>query len=155
MLAESGLIMESDCFHYIFVSKLTPVTSELTNTAHWSPLWLQTNSFWFYTSLGPPAAAPLLKSLQLAWLSRNWLLALDARQIMPSSWLQQTGNAPQQVMLQALFRCVVCCLLRQTRLITVAPSFHLLPQCLLFLAWWEQPRSWTMNAVRIKMLCPT
>lgn len=26
---------------------------------------------------------------------------------MPLSWLQQTGNAPQQVMLQALFRCLL------------------------------------------------
>lgn len=68
------------------------------------------------------------------WSHCSWLLlSPDWLRVLPLSWLQQTGNAPQQVMLQALFRCVARCSRGETWLITVAPSFHLLPQCLLFL----------------------
>lgn len=96
-------------FHCIFVSKSTPVTPALTNS-ELKPFCVSKNwdfflqfKLWNSSPLSSPAAAPVLKPLQSASLPPDWL---DARQIMPLSWLQQTGNAPKQVKLQALFRCV-------------------------------------------------
>lgn len=115
MVVGLGLLMESDCFHYIFVSKLTLVTSVLTNTAHWSLFclrkltFLKKHFFFHFLVLHPARFTSCCSSFEVtavgSLLSPDWLLALDARQIIPLSWLQQTGNAPQQVMLQALFRC--------------------------------------------------
>lgn len=125
--------MGSDCFHKMFVSKLALLASELTNAAQRSRFFLRKMSWIsFFDLLCTPAVAPVSKSLQTASLLPDWLLAMDAGQITSSSWLQQTGNAPQQVTLQALFQCVAGCSRGKTRLINVAPSFHLLPQCLLF-----------------------
>lgn len=134
----------------MLVSELIVLTSPLTNTSR-SLLSLSKTrlSFQFHSlrsemvPLASPAAAPLLKSAKS--LSPDWLLALNTRQIIPLSWLQQTGNTPRQVTPQARpsVELVAC---GETWLITVASSSHLLP--------WRLFSSRSINAVWIKMLCP-
>lgn len=126
----------------------TQSTQEFSVSQNWDFFFLVLHfKLWNCSLLSSPAAAPLLKSLQSA-VTLTWLaVSLDAGQNILLSWLQQTGNAPQQVMLQALFRCVARCLrgkLGSLLLLRLSICSH---NASFFLGRWEQPRSWTVNAV--------
>lgn len=112
--------------------------------------WFLHLKLWNSSLLGSPAAAPLLKSLQLVvtftrLASSSPVVMATANRKCPAA-----GNASGLVPVcrsllaggnLAHYRC------------SVFPSAPTMPP--FFAGRWEQPRSWTVNAVWIKTLCPS